>query len=82
LKGAGLLVHGGGLTQVINASLAGMVEESRAGPNIQQAQPLHGFRDRQPNELAESRENVDLLDELRGRLAGFDSRACHNVRNA
>ncbi len=34
LKGAGLLVHGGGPTQVMNASLAGVVEESRGRPEI------------------------------------------------
>ena len=35
MKGAGLLVHGGGPTQVMNASLAGVVEESRGCPDIQ-----------------------------------------------
>src|SRR5579859_6886498 len=33
-KGAALLLHGGGPTQVINASLAGVVEECRTSPQI------------------------------------------------
>jgi 6-phosphofructokinase len=42
LKGAGLLVHGGGPTQVMNASLVGVVEQSRLSPDIQ---ALYGARD-------------------------------------
>jgi 6-phosphofructokinase len=41
MKGAGLLLHGGGPTQVMNASLAGVVEESRLWPNVQ---GLYGAR--------------------------------------
>jgi len=35
MTGAALLLHGGGPTQVMNASLAGVVEESRLWPEIQ-----------------------------------------------
>ena len=41
MKGAGLLVHGGGPTQVMNASLAGVVEESRGCADIE---ALYGAR--------------------------------------
>jgi 6-phosphofructokinase 1 len=73
LKGAGLLVHGGGPTQVMNASLAGVVEQSRAFPDIQ---ALYGARHGIDGVLA-----ADFFD-LGGQPEPLISRLAHTPGSA